>query len=265
MAYLKEEINKAAYNEDHEKSKKLGYEEIDIELIDYNKWNPNEMGKAKFNLLCDNIKRLGLTKPLEVVKTGERYRVVDGEHRLKACEILGKKKIFCCILDLDEDMQRFQTMRMNMIRGKIDPVKFTRLVDSMSSKYGQEILQDMMGFADVNEFEKLYQEIKRQLPLELRKKLEAVKGEIKSIEGLSEVLNSLFNKYGDTLEYNYMWFDFGKKRNLMIECSQTLWNELKIITDICLEEEIDINELMEKMIKAEYVKPNKNKEKDKKK
>ncbi|MBA7553933.1 hypothetical protein ES705_46537 [subsurface metagenome] len=41
---------------------------------------------------------------------------------------------------------------------------------------------------------------------------------------------------------------------MMIRCSKTLWKELIAVADICFEEKIDINELMEKMIRVEYVK-----------
>jgi len=247
------EITKLTVESDEGKAVKKKYIEIDIKNIEANEWNPNEMNNKKFNLLCDNIKRLGLTKPLEVVKIGKKYRVVDGEHRLKACQLLGLKKILCCVLDIDEDMQRFQTMRMNLIKGSIDPVKFTSLYDGMSKKYGKEILQDMMGFADHNEFERMYKEIRAQLPPELRKKLDETKDEIKSIEGLSSALNTLFSKYGHTLDYNYMWFDFGGKKNLFVECSKELWEELNKITEKCYLEKTDINEIFEKLIKIDKI------------
>lgn len=40
--------------------------------------------------------------------------------------------------DFDEDAAKYQTVRMNLLKGKIDPVKFTKLFDQMADKYGKD-------------------------------------------------------------------------------------------------------------------------------
>lgn len=236
------------------KSKEATYEIIDSEKIIENTFNPNVMSEEKFNLLVENIKEIGMNDPLQVVKRDKKYIIVDGAHRYQACKMLGIDKIPCIVTKLDkEDDIKFQNMRTILIRGKMDPEKFAKLYDSLSEKYGDEITKEMMGFISDAEFERIYQSVKQELPDELKDKLEAAKGEIKSIDGLAQVLSNLFNKYGSTLDFNFMMFDFGGKKNIMIQCNKVLWYDVTKIAKMCEIEKKDINEVMEKLIKVEYL------------
>jgi ParB/RepB/Spo0J family partition protein len=235
--------------------KKAVEKDIAVELIEPNTWNPNKMSDDKFSELVKNIEEIDNVQRVLVVEDKGKYRIVDGEHRYKALKVLGQKKIPCTVIELeDEDRQKFISMRMNVIRGKIDPLKFTEMFDELSEKYGEETTKTMMALVEENEFERIYKEVLKDLSPEMRKKLKETKQEIKTVEGLSNALNLLFSQYGTTLKYNYMWFDYGGKKNLMIQCSKMLWNELKKITDVCLENEEDINVIMERLIKLEYLK-----------
>lgn len=236
------------------KEKDITFEIIDIKKIKVNSFNPNKMEDDKFNLLIGNIKEVGMNDPLQVVKTKNEYLIVDGEHRYQACKLIGIDKIPCIVVELaKEDDIKFQNMRTTLIRGKLDPVKFAKLYDDLSKKYGEEITKEMMGFVTDAEFERIYQAVKQELPEELRGKLEDAKEEIKSIDGLAQILNGLFNKYGGTLQYNYMFFDYGGKKQIMIKCSQILWHNVEKITQMCEVEKKDINTIMEKLIKVEYM------------
>lgn len=232
-----EEKRRKKFFEESKKNKSVE-EDIDIELIEPNEYNPNVMADDKFTEMVRNMEEIGDVQRVLVVRNGKMFRIVDGEHRYKACKIMGMKKVPCVVVELkNEDREKFISMKMNILKGKIDPIKFTK-----------------MALVDEQEFKRIYQEIRKDLPPEIQKKLDETKTEITTIEGLSNVLNTLFNKYGNTLDYNYMWFDYGGKKNLMIQCSKTLWKELNAVADICFEEKTDINELMEKMIKVEYIK-----------
>jgi len=236
------------------KKNNITYKLINIDEIKANEFNPNKMGDDKFNLLVENIKQVGMNDPLQVVKTGGGYLIVDGEHRYQACKVMGINKVPCMVVELEKkDDIKFQNMRTILIRGKMDPQKFAKLYDDLSKKYGEEITKEMMGFVSDAEFERIYQAVKRELPEELKEKLEEAKSEIKSIDGLAQVLSSLFNKFGDTLPYNFMMFDFGGKKNIMIQCSKVLWRDVSKIAEMCKIEKKDINEVMEKLIKVEFI------------
>ena len=140
-----------------------------------NEANPNKMAAREFDLLIDNIERTGLTDPilvrpvdyqkvfeiaaefdmpdLELVLTKEelKFRIVGGHHRLDAAAYLGLEDVpVTVIMDdaFDEDQERFQLVRMHMIRGKLDPQAFFDLYNSLAPAYSDEVLQDAFGFAD---------------------------------------------------------------------------------------------------------------------
>ena len=141
--------------------------------------NPNKMSAREFDLLIDNIEHTGLTDPilvrpldyeavfeiaskfdmpdLETVITKEelKFRIVGGHHRFDAAAYLGFEDVPCTVIiddDFDEDAEKFQLVRMNMIRGKLDPQAFFDLYNSLAPAYSDEVLQDAFGFADEAEF-----------------------------------------------------------------------------------------------------------------
>lgn len=122
-----------------------------------------------------------------------------------------------------------------IIRGQIDPQKFAKVYDDLAKTYGQELTQEMMGFADEAEFEKLYQSVKRALPPELQKGLEEAKKEIKTIAGLSQILNSLFAKYGDTLKYSFMTFEYGGRKHTVVMMDRKLKDQVELLKKYCIE------------------------------
>lgn len=217
---------------------------IDIELVKCNLYNPNIMTDNVFNDLVDNIRQVGMVEPILVVRKGKFYEVVGGEHRLRACKVLGHKKVWCEVLDLDEDMQKFLNMRMNIIKGKIDPVKFTKLFEELSRKYSKEAVKKMMMFTDEAAFQKVYQQTKDALPEEMQKKLEEVKQEIKNIDDLSQVLNRLFAEFGSTLKYGYMFFKYGGQICLMIQMDKELKNAIQEVADEAKAKAIHISQVL---------------------
>lgn len=210
-------------------------EYIDIGLLDPSNWNPNMQTESVFNALTENIREIGMTEPLMVSPRGDgRYLIVSGQHRWEACKVLGYEQIPVYVMDeFDDDKAKFQTVRMNVLKGKLDPVKFTKLYEEMALKYGGDITKQMMGMLDEKEFQKLYVNVKKELPKELQKKLQDAKGEIKNVDDLSRILNEMFSKYGDTLKNNYMVFQYGGKTHVWVMMS----NKLKVtLVDHLLEE-----------------------------
>lgn len=196
---------------------------VPLDVIEPNEWNPNRQDDAVFNATVENIQETGMLQPILIVTIGDgRYRIIDGEHRYEACKLLGYETIDAIIQDFDEDVQKFQTMRFNLLKGKIDPVKFTKLFNELAGKYGEDMTKQMMMFVDEKAFEQAYLDIKKGLPKELKKKLEETKAELKTIDDLSRILNELFSKYGDTLAQNFMVFSFGGRTHLWVQMGDKL-------------------------------------------
>jgi ParB-like nuclease domain len=191
-----------------QKTDALIRKDIDICDLVANEKNPNSMSDAEFNLLFDNFEKTGLTDPILVRALPEgKHRIVGGHHRVEVAKLHGFTKVPCTIItdpDFDEDQEKFQVVRMNMIRGKMTPEKFMKLYESLSGKYAEEVLKDAFGFAEDAEFKKMIKQIAKDLPPELQADFKKATKELKTINELSQVLNGLFTKYGSTLDYGYM-------------------------------------------------------------
>lgn len=194
--------------------------EIPIEKIKPNPWNPNVMSTEVFNALVENIKEIGMVEPIMLVPDPDEegtYLVISGEHRWEAMKLLDYKTAPSIIREeFDMDMQKFQTVRMNVLKGRMDPVKFTQLFDEMAEKYGEEMTKELMSFVDEKSFKDLYMEVKRELPKDMQDQLESSKKEIKTVDDLSRILNELFSKFGNTLDNNFMIFTYGGKVHLWV-------------------------------------------------
>lgn len=225
---------------------------LPIDSIELNEWNPNIQKDAVFNALVENIREIGMVEPIMVMPPNEEgiHTIVSGEHRLEACKALGMNEIDAYVMDdFDEDMAKFQLVRMNVLKGSLDPVKFTKLFDDMADKYGKELTKQMMALVDEKAFDNLYVNIRKELPKELQDKLDEAKDELKSVDDLSRILNEMFSRYGDTLKNNYMVFQYGGKTHLWVMMDQKLKNKL---IDETLEEvragNYDITEFFTKLI-----------------
>jgi hypothetical protein len=194
--------------------------DLPIDQLVPNENNPNKMDARSFDLLCDNYAQVGIVDPIFVRPLDEgTYRIVGGHHRWEAAKYLDFETVPCTVItdpNFDGDAETFQVVRMNMIRGKLDPEKFMNMYQSVSDKYEEDLLQDAFGFADDAEFAKLIKQTKKSLPKEMQAEFTQAAKEIKTIDDLSKVLNHLFSTFGDTLDYGYMIFDFNGQENIWL-------------------------------------------------
>lgn len=213
--------------------KNLERRDIPVEHIVPNPRNPNRMGTREFDLLVENIEVLGFTDPVLVRPIeDDKYEVVGGHHRLEAAKYLEYAEVPCTIIldeEFDEEAADFQLVRHNVIKGRMDPEKFIDLYNKHSEKYGDEVLQDMFGFAEESEFRRLIASTKDSLPIEMQEKFAEAAKEIKTIDGLAALLNRMFTEHGDTLDHGYMVIDFGGKDSIWLRCNrQTFQSCLKV-------------------------------------
>ena len=199
-----------------------------------NDMNPNKMNNREFDLLVDNIERTGLTDPILVRPVDDgKYRIVGGHHRFDAAEYLGFEEVPVSIIvdpEFDDDAEKFQLTRMNIIRGKMDPTKFMGLYNNLSDRYSDEVMQDMMGFSSEAEFKNLIVQTRENLPEELKDSFDKASKEVKTIEDLAQLLNHLLSTYGETLDHGYMVLDFGGKDSLWI---RMLKKDKAAMDDLC--------------------------------
>lgn len=195
---------------------------VSIEKIRPNEWNPNEMAAADFNELVGNMEEIGFAQNVMIAKLdgdpdGFEYRIVDGEHRFEALRLCDEKQIPCVIVDIDEDSQKFQTVKMNKLRGKLNRKKFNSLVQDLVERHGIGDVAERMAFQDQSELEALLYDVGKSLPEgEIKDQFDKVKDEIKTVDDLTNVLNRLFSQYGDTVPFNFMVMDFGGKDHIWV-------------------------------------------------
>jgi hypothetical protein len=189
-----------------------------------NEWNPNVMTADLFNELTENIESLGAVQDVVVAPLapeeqtdGYEFRIVDGEHRFDGFSVLDLELIPCKIVGISEDDQKFQTVKLNRLRGKFNQKKFTALVKDLMNRYSLEEVAQRMAFTDPTELEAMLEHARESLPSEeMQNEFDKARGEIKTVDDLSMVLNRLFTKYGDTLPYNFMILDFGGKEHMWV-------------------------------------------------
>ncbi len=228
-------------------------EYLPVDEVIPNSWNPNHEDDATFNRLVDEIADVGLIDPIEVVPMEDgTYVILGGEHRWRAAKTLGHEEVPCVILCdkkwQDGDLQRFATVRMNVLHGKIDGDKFMRLYNEMAAKYGADSIQQLMGFVDAQGFQKLIgavkKGLKKSLPPEMQAEVDARMKEAKTVQDLSNIIQDMFNKHGDTVSMSYMIFTYGKQQHLYIAMNSKMRKAMEKVMEYCRISGEDINDFM---------------------
>lgn len=238
----------------------MNIQRIAIDKIKPNPWNPNEMDDETFNRLTAELDTegggVGYIDPIQVVPMEDgTYRVIGGEHRYKAMQVLGHDAIDCVVLAgekwRDEDLQKFVTTRLNMLRGKMSQKKFMDMYMDLSSRYQEEALQSLMGITDQDAWKSLTDGVTKNLkgmglPKEKVEKFKEAASELKTVDDLALILNKIFSESGDTLTSNYMVFTFGGKEHLMIQVDRKTFGIAKQRFEESFKRSQDVGAIMAK-------------------
>jgi hypothetical protein len=245
-----------------EKHDRLEMKYIPVADIEANSWNAQGMDSVTFQRLKDEIGNVGFIEPMQVVllDTG-KYRIIGGEHRWQAARELGMTEVPAAILPgkrwAETDLQKFVTVRLNVLKGNLDPQKFALLYSEMADKYGADALQGLMGFTDAKAFAKilggLKKELKKILPKDMHAKLDEASHEAKTVQDLGNIVQMMFAKYGETVNQNFMIFSYGKSDHLYISMSKPMKKAMDKVTDYCRTTGSDINSILEPLAQ-EWVK-----------
>ena len=88
---------------------------------------PFPINDSKVDQIADSIENVGVIEPLIVVRNGERYNILSGRHRFRACQKLGKTEIPCYIKDTDETTARYILIATNTDRNnEYSPIVYAR-------------------------------------------------------------------------------------------------------------------------------------------
>jgi hypothetical protein len=130
---------------------RLEVEQLPLDKLIPNAWNPNAMDDAAFSRLTQELSTVGMIDPIQVVEMADgTYRILGGEHRFHAASVLGWTSLPCVVLRgarwQDEDMQKLVTVRLNALKGRINATKMVQLYNEMAEKYGEEDVQNLFAY-----------------------------------------------------------------------------------------------------------------------
>lgn len=253
-----------------ELSKSLPTYDVPIDLITASGWNPNEMDDKTFNRLVQEMEETGFIDPIQIIPAkGERFVILGGEHRWHGAKTLGWKTVPCNILMdkrfLDPSLQKLIGVRLNVIKGKLNPDKFIALKEEMVKVYGEEQLEALFGFTSTDAWNKLTGGVVKAMEAtgvggkKMAKELKKKSKEISTVDGLGIIINKLFKKYGGDLAQNFMVFTFGGKEHLYIVANEKMMKSLEKAKALCRKKKLDINDVIAPAIENLFIKEKKRK------
>ena len=113
------------------------FEMVPVDLIDV--LNPRERNGRVFDEIVENIRTLGLKKPITVTPRTDadgqrRYKLVCGEGRLKAFKKLGEREIPALILNASDEDAFIMSLAENIARRQARPLELMAAINQLRSQ-----------------------------------------------------------------------------------------------------------------------------------
>jgi ParB family chromosome partitioning protein len=109
--------------------------------------NPNVMSDATFHKLIRNIERTGLYEPIVVrphPKEKDHFEIINGHHRVKALERLGRKEADCVVWDVDDEQTAILLTTLNRLAGSDTLAKKIELLKKLTERMGTAQLAKLL-------------------------------------------------------------------------------------------------------------------------
>ena len=120
---------------------------VPIEMIEQNPFQPRmSFDNEALEELADSIRSLGLIQPVTVRrKAPDRYQIISGERRFRACRMVGKTEIPAYIIDTNDLGMLEMAIVENIQREDLDPIEvamsYKRLIDECNLTHEQMALR----------------------------------------------------------------------------------------------------------------------------
>jgi hypothetical protein len=126
------------------------------------------------------------------------------------------------------------------------------MFNELRKKHNPDELRAAMALTSEQAFRGLYRDVRKNLPLEVRKRLDAAKTEIADIDDLARVLKRIFAESGKTLaEHSFLVFEFGGKTHLMVRMSARVKANMDRIVEECFRDGTDVNDALTTLLEAD--------------
>lgn len=126
--------------------------EINLNLIDEDTDQPRyQFDDEALQELMNSIGELGLLSPIKVRPTaGGRYKIIYGNRRYKACQMLGKATIPCIVSDATDEMEIYlEQIAENLTREGFSPIEeaeaFHKLLNDPKFRSSTKFLSAKLG------------------------------------------------------------------------------------------------------------------------
>lgn len=134
-------------------NEKRTIENVPIDRIDPYEDYPFDIDEKEIIRLAISIKNNGMLSPGIVRRKGERYELLSGHRRLKACEICKMETFACEILDISDWEAANYVVESNRQRSFLKPSEKCRwyrlMIDQF--KYGEDYLENVECFGIVSD------------------------------------------------------------------------------------------------------------------
>ncbi len=109
--------------------------------------NPNAMSDATFRKLIRNIERTGLYEPIVVrphPKEKDHFEIINGHHRVKVLEQLGRYEADCVVWDVDDEQTAILLTTLNRLAGSDTLAKKIELLKKLTERMGTAQLAKLL-------------------------------------------------------------------------------------------------------------------------
>jgi ParB/RepB/Spo0J family partition protein len=107
--------------------------------------NPNRVPEKLMDALRRDVLKRGFVQPVLVRPNGDRYTIIDGEHRWRVLRSLESEVTPCVIDEGDDDAARMRMLTMNKLRGRFAPVKLANILADLAKELNEEELRERLG------------------------------------------------------------------------------------------------------------------------
>ncbi len=108
--------------------------EIELEKIVPNRFQPRKAFNDDVSELAESIRAHGVLQPITVRPLGEKYEIVMGERRYRACEKIGMHKIPCMIVEMNDRESMEVALIENLQRQDLNSIEealsYKRILDA---------------------------------------------------------------------------------------------------------------------------------------
>lgn len=128
-------VNKSIVNSTAQKQDISDILRIPVAMIEPNPFQPRmTFDQEALEELSDSIRTLGLIQPITVRrKSADRYQIISGERRFRACQLCGMEMIPAYIRDTNDQGMLEMAIVENIQRENLDPIEvalsFQRLIE----------------------------------------------------------------------------------------------------------------------------------------